>query len=209
MVNTAMLAKPKPGYAYLSGLSRCREEAGIEQVELAETLGIPRSTLRGWEKVRKRAPEDMQNAIANVLGVSPEDLCTGTKTEPAVEVFYEDKQKRLYRERRNDPNWKCRVCDGPVRYTKSHPFCEEHWDKRFNSVLELEPQAGRGRRAGFRLTNLRRIRKERFSSGVYVAETLGIKYSTYGKWEALDSGCDGPTVEMLARFFGVEPEDLL
>lgn len=209
MVNAAMLSKEKTGYAFLPGLTRCREEAGLKQVDLAAKLDIGRSTLRNWEKVRKRAPEDMQNAIAEVLGVSVEDLRAGKEKEPPVELFYEDRQKLLYRQRREDPNWKCQVCDGSVRYSKSHPFCEKHWDKRNDTMLELEPQQGRGRRPGHKLTSLRRIRKEQFSSGVYVAQRVGVNYTTYAKWEALDAGCDGPTIQKLARFFGVEPKELL
>ena len=201
--------KTKPGYEFIEGVRELREAAGIKPAELANMLGVPESTLRNWEFTKKRAPEQMRENLAEIFGVSPEDLIATGSAVVTGPQDYEDRRRQLYRQRRSDPDWKCQVCGGSVRYTKSHPYCEEHWGKRHNTVVEPRAPEGRGRVPGFKLPGLKEIRKTKYRNARHVAETLGVRFQTYYKWESEVAGVDARTLTTLCNFFKVTPGELM
>ena len=55
-----------------------RKRAGMTQPELAERIGVHETTIRRWEQERDKGPDAvMVQKIAEVLGVSAEDIMTG------------------------------------------------------------------------------------------------------------------------------------
>ncbi len=59
-----------------------RKRAGITQPELGEKIGVHETTIRRWEQERDKGPDAiMVQKIAEVLGVSVEDLMTGTENK--------------------------------------------------------------------------------------------------------------------------------
>lgn len=59
-----------------------REKVGRTRNELADTLGVSLSTLQLWENNEREPQASMIINIANELGVSPNYLLTGAKSEP-------------------------------------------------------------------------------------------------------------------------------
>ena len=56
-----------------------RKRAGMTQPELGERIGVHETTVRRWEQERDKGPDAvMVQKIAEVLGVKPENLMTGT-----------------------------------------------------------------------------------------------------------------------------------
>lgn len=55
----------------------CRERKGITQVDLAESIGVSRSTLQGWESNEHPVSSEMIIELCEVLGISA-DFLLGT-----------------------------------------------------------------------------------------------------------------------------------
>lgn len=62
-------------------LQAARVNAGFTQKEAAEALGIPASTLGGWEKNSTKLSYIEAHRLAKLYGISPDLLFFGTKNE--------------------------------------------------------------------------------------------------------------------------------
>ena len=82
-----------------------RERCGISQKEMAERLGMDRTTYRNIEKGNTRLVSPHIDQIARNLGSSPEELVLGYKPNPELEsaleeyrTTYEDRYQNLINE---------------------------------------------------------------------------------------------------------------
>jgi transcriptional regulator with XRE-family HTH domain len=57
-----------------SRIARCRKEASLTQVQLAEALGIPQPQLASYEIGRRRVPVSLLPSLARALAVPIEEL---------------------------------------------------------------------------------------------------------------------------------------
>jgi transcriptional regulator with XRE-family HTH domain len=60
----------------VDGLSALRMRAGLSQRRLAQLMGIPQTTLSGWERGASRLPEGKTSRYAQALGVSVDEILT-------------------------------------------------------------------------------------------------------------------------------------
>ena len=58
----------------MTGLEKCRKNAGITQVELATMLHVSQSTVSAWESGENYPTADKLPIIAGALGCSIDDL---------------------------------------------------------------------------------------------------------------------------------------
>ena len=73
----------RPRSAYGKHLAELRKAAGLTQVELANTLGVPQSNIAFWEQSEKPPRSDVLPAMAQAFGVRLEELLkveTGRRT---------------------------------------------------------------------------------------------------------------------------------
>lgn len=70
------------------------EQAGINQVQLAERLGVSKGTVNNWARGNNSPDVDMVPKICKVLDVSITDLYSPTKFEP--QKFTHQKSAPLY-----------------------------------------------------------------------------------------------------------------
>ena len=55
-------------------LQRAREDAGLEQSEAAEKLGVHYTTISRWENGRQKVPEAQLKSMVNLYGITPSVL---------------------------------------------------------------------------------------------------------------------------------------
>ncbi len=67
-----------------SRIARCRKEASLTQVQLAEALGIPQPQLASYEIGRRRVPVSLLPSLARALAVPIEDLIGEDGPQPAA-----------------------------------------------------------------------------------------------------------------------------
>jgi transcriptional regulator with XRE-family HTH domain len=67
-----------------SRIARCRKEADLTQVQLADTLGIPQPQLASYEVGRRRVPVSMLPPLARALAVPIETLVGEDGPQPAA-----------------------------------------------------------------------------------------------------------------------------
>lgn len=60
-----------------------RKKAGLTQIELAEKLGVSIATLRRWEAGETAPTGTRIIELANLLGISPDEIITGTENAAA------------------------------------------------------------------------------------------------------------------------------
>lgn len=75
-----------------------RERCGISQKEMAERLGMDRTTYRNIEKGNTRLVSPHIDQIARNLGSSPEELVLGYKPNPELESALEE-YRTTYKDR--------------------------------------------------------------------------------------------------------------
>lgn len=64
-------------------IARCRKDADLTQVQLADALGIPQPQLASYEVGRRRVPVSMLPRLARALAVPIEELIGEEGTAPA------------------------------------------------------------------------------------------------------------------------------
>lgn len=69
-----------------------RAVKGLKQNELAEHLGVSAQAVSKWENDVSAPDISMLPALAKELGVSVDELLTGTPTEPSVQLLPADKR---------------------------------------------------------------------------------------------------------------------
>ena len=67
-----------------SRIARCRKDADLTQMQLAELLGIPQPQLASYEIGRRRVPVSMLPRLARALSVPIEDLIGEEGAAPAL-----------------------------------------------------------------------------------------------------------------------------
>jgi transcriptional regulator with XRE-family HTH domain len=67
---------------YLDRLAELRKRRGFTQATLAERLGVEQPTVQRWEKGKREPDFEQFFQIADVLGVEPSALLTGSATVP-------------------------------------------------------------------------------------------------------------------------------
>ncbi len=72
-------------------LSRLRKERSLTLAQVAEYLGVSKPTVWAWEKGKARPLPDRLEAIAEVLGVSAEDLSGSATPDDSVAVVNESR----------------------------------------------------------------------------------------------------------------------
>jgi len=65
-----------------------RTKAGYKQNELAQKLGITKSTYNGYETGRRKPDTDMINNICSILGIDPNTLMGYESTPKDIVVEY-------------------------------------------------------------------------------------------------------------------------
>lgn len=60
------------------------EEKGLDQKDLALSIGVAASTLNGWLKLKRSIPAEYAIPICVFLGKSPEYILMGNEKEPPV-----------------------------------------------------------------------------------------------------------------------------
>jgi transcriptional regulator with XRE-family HTH domain len=76
--------KPKTGRARPAQGSRLlalRRAAGLTQIDLAEALGVAQANIAQWEWSDKPPRAELLLELANILGVTTEELLSGTSTK--------------------------------------------------------------------------------------------------------------------------------
>lgn len=63
-------------------LAAAREQAGLDQAELAKRLGVKTSVIAGWEEDRKEPRANRLTMLAGILGISLSWLMTGVGDGP-------------------------------------------------------------------------------------------------------------------------------
>jgi transcriptional regulator with XRE-family HTH domain len=66
-----------------SRIARCRNEANLTQVQLADALGIPQPQLASYEIGRRRVPVSLLPSLARALAVPIEDLIGEDGPQPS------------------------------------------------------------------------------------------------------------------------------
>lgn len=61
-----------------------RKKAGFTQIELAEKLGVSIATLRRWEAGETAPTGTRIIELANLLGISPDDIIAGEESQGAA-----------------------------------------------------------------------------------------------------------------------------
>lgn len=61
-------------------IAQLRKAAGLTQHELAKALGVPQSNIAFWERTDKPPRSDLLPKMAQILGVSVEDLLDTSQT---------------------------------------------------------------------------------------------------------------------------------
>jgi transcriptional regulator with XRE-family HTH domain len=68
------VSKPAAGINCGENIARLRRAAGLTQRELARLLKLPQSNIAFWEHAQKPPRADILPALANILGVSIEQI---------------------------------------------------------------------------------------------------------------------------------------
>lgn len=71
------------GEAFGSQINRLRRERGMTLADVADALGVSKPTVWAWEKGKARPLPERIGAIAQVLGVSEQELATSIETPSA------------------------------------------------------------------------------------------------------------------------------
>lgn len=74
-------------------LNRLRREQSLTLAQVADALDVSKPTVWAWEKGKARPLPERIGAIAQVLGVSEEELTEGTSGGPAAALSEECRQK--------------------------------------------------------------------------------------------------------------------
>lgn len=74
------LYKPPEGTEGISGL---RVRAGLSQRRLAQLVGVPQSTLSGWERGTVRLPDEKAALLASALSVTEDEVAQAALAAPA------------------------------------------------------------------------------------------------------------------------------
>jgi len=69
-----MAKSAKPRYLDGKALRRARAEAGLEQAQLAEAVGVNQSQVSDWEREYNGCRLGMLHKLASALGCKPADL---------------------------------------------------------------------------------------------------------------------------------------
>ncbi|MEL6876615.1 MAG: helix-turn-helix domain-containing protein, partial [Pseudomonadota bacterium] len=72
-------------------LSRLRKERSLTLAQVAEHLGVSKPTVWAWEKGKARPLPDRLDAIAEVLGVSADDLSSSAMPDDSAAVINESR----------------------------------------------------------------------------------------------------------------------
>lgn len=72
-----------------SKLNRIRRERGLTLADVADALGVSKPTVWAWEKGKARPLPERLDAIADVLGVSSDELGVAAKSGEALAVIEE------------------------------------------------------------------------------------------------------------------------
>ncbi|MDJ0642412.1 MAG: helix-turn-helix domain-containing protein [Erythrobacter sp.] len=72
-----------------SKLNRLRRERGMTLAQVADALGVSKPTVWAWEKGKARPVPDRMEAIAQVMGVTPDELGEATPTGEMAAVIEE------------------------------------------------------------------------------------------------------------------------
>ena len=72
-----------------SKLNRIRRERGLTLADVADDLGVSKPTVWAWEKGKARPLPERLDAIADVLGVSSDELGVAAKSGEALAVIEE------------------------------------------------------------------------------------------------------------------------
>ncbi len=70
--------------ALASNIRMQRKKAGLTQIELAEKLGVSIATLRRWEAGETAPTGTRIIELANLLGISPDDIIAGEESQGAA-----------------------------------------------------------------------------------------------------------------------------
>ena len=70
--------------ALASNIRIQRKKAGLTQIELAEKLGVSIATLRRWEAGETAPTGTRIIELANLLGISPDDIIAGEESQGAA-----------------------------------------------------------------------------------------------------------------------------
>ncbi|MBQ7594754.1 MAG: helix-turn-helix domain-containing protein [Synergistaceae bacterium] len=70
--------------ALASNIRIQRKRAGLTQIELAEKLGVSIATLRRWEAGETAPTGTRIIELANLLGISPDDIIAGEESSGAA-----------------------------------------------------------------------------------------------------------------------------
>lgn len=70
-------------------LHRIRREQGLTLAQVAEALGVSKPTVWAWEKGKAKPLPERMDAIANALGVEPNDLIDAQQTDGIADVLRE------------------------------------------------------------------------------------------------------------------------
>ncbi|MBN9207269.1 MAG: helix-turn-helix transcriptional regulator [Microbacterium ginsengisoli] len=76
-------------------IAKSRRDAGYEQTDLAELVGVARNTISNYETGRSVPPFDVASRIARVCGVSLDWLAEMAKAPAEAEAFGEVRPKGL------------------------------------------------------------------------------------------------------------------
>lgn len=74
-------------------LQRLRTEAGLNQAEVAEQMGVSASSVAGWEKGRSRPRQDRMAKLAGILGVPATELLDEATPEGPQELIERSREE--------------------------------------------------------------------------------------------------------------------
>ncbi|KPQ21508.1 MAG: Helix-turn-helix domain/PilZ domain, partial [Porphyrobacter sp. HL-46] len=88
---------PSPGAGETLGarLGRLRREAGLTLAEVAARLGVSKPTVWAWEKGKARPLPERTEAIAEALGVAPDQIATAAGSSADLGAVVEDCRSRI------------------------------------------------------------------------------------------------------------------
>lgn len=86
-------AEPAIDEAFGDRLQRLRTEAGLNQAEVAEQMGVSAPSVSSWETGRSRPKQGRMAKLAGILGVPTTDLLDETTPEDAQELIERSREE--------------------------------------------------------------------------------------------------------------------
>ena len=67
-------------------LSELRKKSGLSQEKLAEVVGVSRQAVTKWESGKSNPDTENLVRLAEIFGVSIDELCTGEEPKPKAKI---------------------------------------------------------------------------------------------------------------------------